>query len=353
MDIIFAGETATFLIRHARAVAGVRLRGSGRDGMGDVVDSVGAFRAYVDDHAEIAEVLTSMGMGKGARVHLRARRPESVYRAGDVVIHGAPRVLPAGSLMRLDGWRTCYVDAPGLLAILRANELARASELERWRMVVRLMAFMDEFAGSYARGAQDPNACVYETPPIVTASELRRYTHAVSGMHGAKLARVASEQLAGNAASPMEFAIAAYLFLPARLNGLGLVRGALNAPVRPTPAQRKLMRHGRLTPDVYWERYGVAIEFDSRLSHAAWTSQVKDRQRIQDYQVCDIKVFPATFENVRNVDAFDEFALRIVRELGRRGWSGAKRASNVIRHDKVRRAGRIALLAELLPTVER
>lgn len=147
-------------------------------------------------------------------------------------------------------------------------------------------------------------------------------------MNGKALAAHALQHVLDGSGSPMETKVALMLTLPAQVGGFGLPTPALNAQV--SLAAEAIAGFGRekLRPDLWWDRFNLALEYDSSLSHADSSALGRDVRRRRAYTLSGITELPISTGDVASYDAFlhvvDE--LRIYMGLRKRRKTGAAEA---------------------------
>lgn len=117
-----------------------------------------------------------------------------------------------------------------------------------------------------------------------------------------------------------------------------------NTPLSLKSYELAKIKHKRLTPDFYWKRYGIVIEYDGS-DHSSGPSVWEDKARIHDYQVLGYTAFPLTSADLRSVDAFDAAVSSIVTAMEDVDGPKARRRFNGIRSDKEKRTCRSLMLS--------
>ena len=117
------------------------------------------------------------------------------------------------------------------------------------------------------------------------------------------------------------------------MGGFHFERPATNQPLLPNESLQALLKHQNITPDLYWERYGLVIEYDGAV-HFSADGVREDKRRVFDYQAMELVVLPATAEDIRTVDSFDAFARTVSRVMERVDGPSLRRRVNKILADK-------------------
>ena len=364
MDITFTHHTSLALLRAARWDDDLELRATGAMScpteriQGEALDNVlDAITPLIGEPSSGSPCWTARSSRQGgscdARIveHLRSGVfPEGSY----LEIRPKPN---GGEAAHLTSGARVLIEGPGLALVSYASFLSglvRTGAMEEWLAVDNVIALGDELCGSYARSATNPMGgdCAFGLAPVAGRDEIAELLETMPRMSGLTLARRAIGYVADGSASPMETLHRMMETLPPKLAGLSIGRPKMNHRIDPSPQQRKVLSIGDgMRPDLYWEEYGIAIEHDGERGHLTRRRWRNDHERIQDYQVCGIKVFPATFEDVGSVDRLNAFAEKLCHAIAEAGNPGVgKRVRALIRNDRFRARQR-ELLASLLPPV--
>ena len=357
MDIAFTHHTSLALLRTARWDNDLELRATGAMScpservQGEALDRVlDAIAPLIGEPSSCSPCWTVRSSRQGglcdARIVERLRSgvfPEGSYLEIRPKPNGGEAAhLTSGARVLIEGSALALVSYASFL-----SGLVRTGAMEEWLAVDSVIALGDELCGSYARSATNPMGgdCAFGLAPAAGRDETAKLLETMPRMSGLTLARRAIGYVADGSASPMET-------LPPKLAGLSIGRPKMNHRIDPSPQQRKVLSIGDgMRPDLYWEEYGIAIEHDGERGHLTRRRWRNDHERIQDYQVCGIKVFPATFEDVGSVDRLNAFAEKLCHAIAEAGNPGVgKRVRALIRNDRFRARQR-ELLASLLPPV--
>lgn len=271
----------------------------------------------------VAPLLEQLGlMRNGINVCLRFPAQPNRRRVVGVDSVVTTTSLPAGSFWRIlpadpDGAQQLirmdvrlFVDAPALCAIACASIIAKnVDDGELMRRVVpfaQTLGLVSELCGGYSLDPWDPSGMrpTYGIEPVSSVSDMVAYLEQVGGAHGVNVARSAAACAADGQGSPAEVALWAGLTVRPGLGGYAFERPIANKPLKLTARQLAKIKHGRLTPDFYWERFGIVVEYDGS-DHAGGASVWEDKGRVHDYQVLGLTVFPLTSVDLRSAGAFD------------------------------------------------
>lgn len=275
-----------------------------------------------------------------------------------------PKGLPPGSFLQLEAigedsaimlfdGRCVYVDSvPLACAAVAASyqRLIRSGNLYQSDAVIRLVEIVMEFAGHYGRDAADSRGGAVEEnlPPMTSVSAIREFVDASSGIPGVGLLAQALRYARDGSRSAMETCLWISLVMPEEYGLYGFRGAKLNVPLVPTAAQRAMMRHKTLTPDILWDERGVGIEYQGA-GHGSRNSFAEDNRRMSDYLVCGLTVRFVTFDDVRTVAGLDKLALWVARAMAEHGHGGELRRIERFLGDDAARAARARNLMRLLP----
>ncbi len=358
MDIVIAEADAIRTYRLARRQdATIRVEPAPEDPTDFSYGSSERFRACV-----LAPLIELGIIDEGSSVHLRFPHRKTSRRVRGITGHLCTSKLPQGACWRVipedrklaqalssQGIRI-FVDCPQLCVVYVAAQAQRTvtkSPLSR-RVVpmARTIALGSEFCGTYALGTAKAlgSSTAYGLEPLISVVELREFLSEAYGVDGLMVARGACEVIAGGQASPAEVALHAGLVLRPGMGGFHFERPATNQPLLPNESLQALLKHQNITPDLYWERYGLVIEYDGAV-HFSADGVREDKRRVFDYQAMELVVLPATAEDIRTVDSFDAFARTVSRVMERVDGPSLRRRVNKILADKDARICRSLLLS--------
>ena len=294
-------------------------------------------------------------------ISLQTRRPRDPRILAHVMRHGVPN----GSYLELvratdgeirpfagDGLRI-LVEGPALSLVHEAAPLL--SSPDRWLAVDKVIALGNELCGTFARDPTDPRGgdITYGLEPLATRDEVSAMLDSMTMVRGLPVARRAIAHVADGCASAMEVLHLMMEGLPPRLAGLSLGTPAMNRRIVPTKRQRSALTiKDGLRPDLYWERYRVAIEHDGKGTHLTEHGWKSDHERVQDYQVLGIKVFTATYDDVRSVTNLNAFAEKLCCAIADSGNPHVGARVRRLVASPVFRGRQRLLLAYLLPPVK-
>ena len=360
MDIIIAEADAIRTYRVARAEKAAFRVEPTNEVPGDFSQCTSRrFKSLVASH------LIKLGiMFPGKPIHLRFPSVSARIRIAGVCSHVCSSDLPPSSfwrivpedrtmaeMLRADGIRL-FVDSPQLCVIFSAAQARRTcSEGKLTKRVVpvaRAIATASEFIGTYSLAALNPQDVrpQYGINALITRADLRDYLAHTHNVDGLRDARIACDTCVDGQASPAEVALHAGMILRPGLGGFHLERPVANAKMQLSDQQLQLMKHEQITPDFYWKRYGLVIEYDGG-DHFTSAAAREDKRRLFDYQSMQLVILPATAEDMRSVDAFDSFIRVVERVMERKDGPKLRRRVNKILANKEARLCRSLLLSAI------
>ncbi len=226
--------------------------------------------------------------------------------------------LPARSFVAVSrpGFPLMVTESPELCVIRAAADLTlkvRQGALDKNAALIRLVELIDELCGRYVRHPSSPRnePLAYDLEPITSVDRLARYLHDVRRINGTPFARQALHYAIDNLGSPMEALLEMACCLPPHLGGINLPKPVSNQPLDFSRHERTLVSHVSLRPDLYWEKYRLAGEYNGH-DHDDKDASDEDDRRVSDYQACSIKVFPARYRNVSSGRGLDEHLRKLI-----------------------------------------
>lgn len=178
-----------------------------------------------------------------------------------------------------------YVCSPELIFLLAARMAPLRS----------LIALGCELCGTYSlNGASSAAIKHAQITDVKTISE---YLNKVPGMRGIKDAKQALQYVADGSASPRETDVYMQYCLKPKLGSFGLGGVKLNHTIdlKNYPQARNITNLEKITPDLYWPKYKIAIEYESTQWHGAYVSN-KELQRINRRKLADDSTRRRTYE---------------------------------------------------------
>ena len=309
---------------------------------GDCVSTQRAFNEYAREVD-----LQAYGMGNNP-VHLLVPSASSRSRGKSATFHVWSRELPARSLYRLSD--TLFASTPELVLLQMAaqnykperliEDFVKKNEAEReilkrigsdgdlvyddpfsWERKMRLVSMAivaTEFAGHY-RLPTALHDTQYRIDPLVTLESQYAYIGANPSLYGVSRIRKALELAFDRSASPMESALALLLSLPVEFGGFGLPKPELNKRV-PTKQFESMWDGGSfITPDLQWEDYMVAVEYESDEFHGRLGAAKADSDAVRANVLTAMgyAVFRATKGTAKSVAHTMHLARQVAQALGR------------------------------------
>ncbi len=159
---------------------------------------------------------------------------------------------------------------------------------------------------------------LYGQQPLTSVARLRSFVDRAEGFYGISACRRALDQVANNAASPMETILYLMLCLPRRYGGYGVKRPILNAKLPVNALAHGVTAASNLVPDLYWPSARLDMEYDSEEFHTDADSLQSGRRRTLALQAMDVQVISMSIDILRSHDSFDVVASTIMRALGQR-----------------------------------
>lgn len=267
-------------------------------------------------------------------------------------------VEPDDLLDDFDGHRVFVECIPLACATVAARyqRLMHQGKMTESCAVVQLVELVMEFTGQYSRNPGDPRngSITTELPSATNTAEIRHFIQESHHVLGTGLLSKALPYARDGSRSAMETCLWIMTTLPERYGFYAFKEVELNVSLVVTSAQRALMQHKTLTPDLLWKRANVAIEYQGYLEHLSRASRAEDNRRMSDYSICGITVMFVTFDDVKTIAAFDRLAMRVAKEIDLHVMSSgqAKRIESLLNNQQAR-AERMRHLARLLPPVNR
>lgn len=391
MDVWFAGESALEVIRRVRLSEGLFLEPVDVESL-DPAEfkaergelrrlnflAMGLSRAPSEDHPASIRLPKASDRRKGdaLRCHvfpknlpkrgvlqlkLRVKAPQDSHEPDTVGVRGsrqAPGAPAQETVVELFGGRRVFVDSVALVCAseaLRYQTLMREGKLTEGDAVVRLVELVMELAGYYGRDPADPRAgsVTENIASCASVEEIGLQIGSTCYLRGARLLAKALAYARNGARSPMETCLWIMLMLPEAYGLYGMVGAKLNSAVVPTEAQRAMMRHRTLTPDILWEGVGTAVEYQGLDEHSSRAARVEDARRLNDYLVCGIRAHFVCFDDIRTPRGLDKLVLEIAQSMAANGFPGELKRLSAFVEDEEAGTVRAGHLSYLLPPVER
>ena len=291
--------------------------------------------------------LQAYGMGNNP-VHLLVPNASSRSRGKSAAFHVWSRELPARSLYRLG--ETLFASTPEfvLLQMVAQNykperlidDFVRKSQAEReflksigsdddpayddpftWEGKARLVSMAlvaTEFAGYY-RLSTALHDTQYRLSPLVTLENQHAFFCVNPTLYGVSRIREALGLAFDRSASPMESALALMLSLPVEFGGFGLPKPELNKKI-PTKQFEAMWDGGPfITPDLQWEEFKVAVEYESEEFHGRLGASKADSDAVRANVLTAMgyTVFRATKGTAQSIPNTMRLARQVAQAMGR------------------------------------
>ena len=168
--------------------------------------------------------------------------------------------LPKGSFFETESG--LYVCSPELIFLLAATMVPIKS----------LIALGCELCGTYSLFSKTSSAD--DRPQITDVATIRGFLNEVHGIHGIKLAKQALGCVADGSASPRETDVYMQYCMRPKYGSFGFGGVELNHTfdLDDYPRARAITGMNKITPDLYWPKHGIMIEFESTENHGAYVS---------------------------------------------------------------------------------
>lgn len=367
MDVALAGSSALEIIRLVRVTPSLKLVPTAN--MSGVV-----LRATFEGPKGSASKINFCALGlstpptKEHPVFMRVPSASHRIQIDGVRCLVFPKQLPSQPLLQListegenpqlfDGRRVFVESAPFACATVanRYQRLISAGAMTETDATVRLVELVMELTGRYVRDSAHPRtgSVIERIVPFTTLEEFRRFIAESHYVRGTRLLSKALLWARDDARSAMETCLWIELTGPRHRGFYGFSNAKLNVSLNPTDAQRRLMRHKLLTPDLFWEAARVAVEYQGYEPHTSSSAFAEDNRRMNDYQVCGVIAFFVTFRDVRNVAQLDKLAQKLAEAMALHGLREEPRRLAELLRNQESRAERARQLARLLPPVRR
>ncbi len=207
-------------------------------------------------------------------------------------------------------------------SFLRINEMVRVLSPEQIFLqaaqtmsLPKLTLLGLEFCGKY-RLAPHEEAGFIDAKSITSREALAKVANQANGP-GAHAAKAAASFVLNNSASPMESIVYLLLCLPTKYGGYGICAPVLNAPIDVSKSATIDNSVCKFC-DLLWPQAKFALEYDSTQFHEKLGRQAADSVRRAQLALEGVKVLTVHGAQVYNVDAMDDIAHGVARELGLR-----------------------------------
>lgn len=246
-----------------------------------------------------------------------------------------------------------YVEGPALTLVHMAERLRLATTrglLTEKAAFFRLMALSSELCGTYARDPANPagGECTWKVASLCEAEGLRDSLEATSGIRGVVEARRAASLVVGGSASPTESLLAMVMSLPTELGGVPMPAFIHNRELVWPEGAYQLLNHQTMTPDFYWPRHAVALEYDGTV-HEDRKNVREDHRRQQDYAICNIALVTSQADDVRSARALERLMRLVALKLAAKEEPGFMLRVELALQDESASQMRTTLLSQLLP----
>ena len=226
--------------------------------------------------------------------------------------------LPVGSFFEVES--DVYVCSPELTFVLAATMVPLHS----------LIALGCELCGTYSLFGEGSTAIKHGQ--ITDVETIGSYLKKVGGMHGIKNARQALGCMANGSASPRETDIYMQYCMRPKYGSFGLGGVELNHTfdLDNYPQAKDLTGLEKITPDLYWPKHNIVVEYESTESHGAYVSSrellsinrrklASDSERRRTYEAMGFSVLTITDGEFCSYNDVERIAKLLARRMGKHG----------------------------------
>ena len=256
-------------------------------------------------HDELERAIPSSILAADDPLHVLVPRTNARTSTSAVVFHVHTPPLAPNALKRL---------GPNVFIVSPELSLAQMA-LER--SVARTAQYGSFLCSSY-RLPFDPDST--ELParnPLVHRSELAAFLSGNQAQHGCKIAQRALPWIVEGAASPPEVQLALRLCLPFRYGGYNMPLPQMNAVIDLTADEQGVVGKEFLKGDAVWPDAQLVVEYDG-FYHASKTQMQADAVRRATLRHAGWTVIEVTQRQLISIDAFEQVAQLVAKQLGRR-----------------------------------
>ena len=136
--------------------------------------------------------------------------------------------------------------------------------------------------------------------------------------------------------------------LPVELGGVPMPAFLHNEELAWPKGARQLVNHQTMTPDFYWPRHAVALEYDGAV-HEDRKNVREDHRRQQDYAACDIALVTSQADDLRSAHALERLMRIVALRLAPCEEPGFMLLVEQALQDSSASSMRTTLLSQLLP----
>lgn len=206
-------------------------------------------------------------------VEVLVARPEDYRSSKDILTRIVAFNPPARSFCKVR--KGVYVCSPEFIFLLSASRLSLHA----------LIALGCELCGTYSLFNDSPDGIKHAQ--ITDVDSLGKYLDSASRVRGIKQAHRALRYVKDMSASPRETDLYMMFCLPSSLGGFGLKGAALNTPITVEGTARRLTGMDHITPDLFWEKGPLAVEYESTEQHGSYISLAELRKMNQEKLASD------------------------------------------------------------------
>jgi hypothetical protein len=268
-----------------------------------------AFESCTGDVAacrdELARAVPSTVLDANGRIHVLVPRDDLRGKAKGVAfhVHAAPIV-------------------PGMVDRIERHAFIVSPEYSFAQMAAGCTLARSALYGSYLCGSfrLPAGSAALEVPtrnPLTNRTRIASFIRTAHGMRGSGPARRALPWIIEGAASPREVQMALRLCLPFRYGGYGMPFPQMNAVIDLDADERKAVGKAFLKGDAVWPQAHLVLEYDGYY-HASKAQMEADAVRRATLRHAGWTVIEVTNQQIVGIEAFDQIAQLVGKQLGRR-----------------------------------
>ncbi|MCC6109685.1 MAG: endonuclease domain-containing protein [Denitrobacterium sp.] len=268
-----------------------------------------AFESCTGDVAacrdELARVVPSTVLDANERIHVLVPRRGARSSASSVSFHIHTPPLAPGALQRL---------SPNVVIVSPEYSVA---QMALHHSIPQTALYGSFLCGSYRLPLAPDSIELPTRSALVNRIDLDTFLHANQSLRGCKIAQRALPWIIEGAASPPEAQVALRLCLPFRYGGYNLPLPQMNAVIDLDADEQGVMGKSFLKGDAVWPDAHLVVEYDGYY-HASSSQMEADAVRRATLRHAGWTVIEVTRRQIISIDAFDQIAQLVAKQLGRR-----------------------------------
>lgn len=207
-----------------------------------------------------------------------------------------------------------YVLSPEYLLAYAAKFLICVSKNHIYRNTIQthnLLRLMCELAGTYGYDPLFGTETIYKLEPLCNTQSLKKFCSDYYVSPRQALYTKTALHVLDGLASPFETVVALALTLPEKYGGIHLGVPSINQ-TRVLENQKAGTTHHYLTPDIYFNKYHLAIECNGEVFHNTKEGFLEDQRRIRDYATLGDTHMPVVYKDIHTTQDLQKLLLAIV-----------------------------------------